>query len=91
MAGKEEDNVGSRKGVKHPAASVAIDRRRLKELREDKGLNRQQLADASGLSYSAIAKYETWGPEHRNPRPEAFKALCDALRCDPAELRKEAG
>lgn len=70
---------------------VTIDRRRLAELREDKGWNRQQLAAASGLSYSAIAKYEkTGGPNERNPRPRAFKALCDALGCDPAELRKEA-
>ncbi len=76
--------------VKH-TTGVAVNGRRLRELREDKGWNREQLARASGLSYSAVAKYERdSGPNERNPRPGAFKALCDALGCDPAELRKEA-
>jgi transcriptional regulator with XRE-family HTH domain len=77
--------------VKHPAAGVAIDRGRLAELREAKGWNRRDLATASGMSYSSVTKYENGGPEHRSPRPKAFRALCDALGCDPSELRKEAG
>lgn len=47
---------------------------RLRELREDKGLSQQQLADKTGLSSSTIARWELGQSE---PTATAISILCD--------------
>jgi|SRR5690606_24498095 len=47
---------------------------RLRSLREQKGMSREQVADKLGLSYWAVAKYEG---NKRNPDPEIIKKYAD--------------
>lgn len=51
---------------------------RLKELREEKHISRDELAKAVKLSYWAIAKYETG---ERTPDPETLQRLADFFGC----------
>ena len=48
---------------------MGIFRDRMKELREDRGLTQQGLADALNIGKSAIALYET---EKRQPDPDTL-------------------
>lgn len=52
---------------------------RLRELREEKGLSRKQLADAAGLSERGIIKWELG---EREPGWFNLQALCAALGVD---------
>ena len=56
---------------------------RLREAREVKGLSREQLALASGSSYSAITMYETG---HRSPSRATLLRLAAALGLSPRDL-----
>ena len=47
---------------------------RIKELREDKNLSQQQLANKTGLSSSSIARWELGQSE---PTATAISVLCD--------------
>lgn len=56
---------------------------RLAERRAAAGLSRQQLAEAAGLTYSAIAQLET---AQNVPSLGTLEALATALGCHMAEL-----
>lgn len=47
---------------------------RLKELRKDRNLTIQQVADAIGVGRNTISRYEN---EKHQPRPESWKRLAD--------------
>lgn len=48
--------------------------KRLRELREEKGLSQQQLADKTGLSSSTIARWEL---KQSEPTATSISILCD--------------
>ena len=52
--------------------------RRLKALREERGIDQEQLANATGISKAAIARYETG---RSLPRIDTAFMLAEALRC----------
>ena len=58
--------------------------RALRDLREQRGLTRRQLAEQSGLNSQVIVNYEIKGIQ---PSPEKLSALARALRAPPGELR----
>jgi transcriptional regulator with XRE-family HTH domain len=58
----------------------------LKEIRLNKGLTQQQLADNIGVSRQQIVKWESG---ERNPKLSALKKLAKVLECDLMELIKE--
>lgn len=54
--------------------------KRLRKLREEKNITREELADRIGVSYSSIAKYETPLDEGgRTPRYELQEKLADVF------------
>lgn len=55
----------------------------LKEIRLARGMTQQQLADASGIDQSQIARYESG---ERKPSFDIIKKLCEVLHCTPNEL-----
>ena len=57
---------------------MGIFRERMKELREDRGLTQQGLADALNIGKSAIALYET---EKRQPDPDTLRKLALFFNC----------
>lgn len=61
---------------------------RLAALREEKGLSRQQLADLSGTSFSAISSLERG---ERAPSLELACRLADALGVGVQDFRPETG
>ena len=52
--------------------------RRLKALREERGMDQDELANASGVSKGSIARYETG---LNIPRVDNIVSLAQALRC----------
>lgn len=54
----------------------------LKELREAKGLTQEQLAEASGIPRTVIAKYESGAKDWRNMPLGRAIALADVLDCE---------
>lgn len=74
--------------IRRPAAGIAIDPAKLIALRERHALSRQDLADlvligGKPMSRDAIAKIENGA---RRPKPATLRAICDALKCTPADL-----
>ena len=57
--------------------------RRIKTRREELGLSRRDLVEASGLSYPYVSQLETG---YRLPSHKALAALAEALELDPSEL-----
>ena len=57
--------------------------RRLKARREELGLSRRDLVEASGLSYPYVSQLETG---YRLPSHRALAALAEALQLDPGDL-----
>ena len=57
--------------------------RRIKARREELGLSRRDLVDASGLSYPYVSQLETG---YRLPSHKALAALAEALELSPSEL-----
>jgi transcriptional regulator with XRE-family HTH domain len=57
--------------------------RRLKARREELGLSRRDVVEASGLSYPYVSQLETG---YRLPSHKALAALAEALELDPGEL-----
>jgi transcriptional regulator with XRE-family HTH domain len=57
--------------------------RMLRELREARGLTREQLALAAGMSHSSVASYETG---HRTPGRAPLLRLAAALGAHPRDL-----
>ena len=57
--------------------------RRLKARREDLGLSRRDVVEASGLSYPYVSQLETG---YRLPSHKALAALAEALELPPSEL-----
>lgn len=57
--------------------------RRIKARREELGLSRRDLVDASGLSYPYVSQLETG---YRLPSHKALAALAGALELPPSEL-----
>ncbi|HCY1945341.1 TPA: helix-turn-helix transcriptional regulator [Staphylococcus aureus] len=58
----------------------------LKELREEKGITRYQLAKLTELQNSTIRSIET---EVKNPRFPHSKKICDALQVDIANVKEK--
>ncbi|HDH6631705.1 TPA: helix-turn-helix transcriptional regulator [Staphylococcus aureus] len=58
----------------------------LKELREEKGITRYQLAKLTELQNSTIQSIET---EVKNPGFLTVKKICDALQVDIANVKEE--
>ena len=58
--------------------------KRLRELRQEKEMTQKELADAVGISMSAIGMYEQG---RREPSTEVIEELAKALGCSPAYLR----
>lgn len=61
--------------------------RTLKVKRTERGWNQEQLAEAAGLSKSAIARYEA---ELNAPSFDAVCKLADALGCDTDDFHPNA-
>jgi transcriptional regulator with XRE-family HTH domain len=76
----------SASGIRHPASGITIDTGRLVRMRYEKSWERADLAAASGLSPSMIAKIETG---ERRPRLDKLAAICAALGCSVADLLPE--
>src|SRR5262245_32154746 len=57
--------------------------RRISARREELGLSRRELVEASGLSYPYVSQLETG---YRLPSHKALAALAEALELDPGEL-----
>ena len=57
--------------------------RRIKARREELGLSRRDLVEASGLSYPYVSQLETG---YRLPAHKALAALAEALEMSPTEL-----
>ena len=57
--------------------------RRISARREELGLSRRDLVEASGLSYPYVSQLETG---YRLPSHKALAALAEALELDPGEL-----
>lgn len=57
--------------------------RRLKALREKRGLTQEQLAEKAGLSRGYLARLET---RRQEPKATVIGQLATALRCGVAEL-----
>ena len=60
-----------------------VDGKRLKALREMRVMERRELAEKSGISYSTICQIET---DRRKARAHTVKRLADALGVPPEEL-----
>lgn len=60
---------------------------RLKQLRKSKGLNQEDLADALGMSYMTIRR---WEKGITTPRMEDIKALAKALGVSEADLLNDS-
>ncbi|SUJ94719.1 helix-turn-helix domain-containing protein [Staphylococcus aureus] len=58
----------------------------LKELREEKGITRYQLAKLTELQTSTIQSIET---EVKNPGFLTVKKICDALQVDIANVKEK--
>ncbi|HCY7430083.1 TPA: helix-turn-helix transcriptional regulator [Staphylococcus aureus] len=58
----------------------------LKELREEKGITRYQLANLTELQNSTIRSIET---EVKNPGFLTVKKICDALQIDIANVKEK--
>ncbi|HCV7771019.1 TPA: helix-turn-helix transcriptional regulator [Staphylococcus aureus] len=58
----------------------------LKELREEKGITRYQLAKLTELQNSTIRSIET---EVKNPGFLTVKKICDALQADIANVKEK--
>lgn len=58
----------------------------LKELREEKGITRYQLAKLTELQKSTIRSIET---EVKNPGFLTVKKICDALQVDIANVKEK--
>ena len=56
---------------------VMIDRRKLRRLRQESGMNQLELADRSGLSFGYVGHLERGTRLRVSPR--VLGALCDAL------------
>lgn len=61
---------------------------RLRELREQKGLSQEKLAELIGVSHSTIQRLESGGMKMTD---EYLAALSDALHCHPAEIITDVG
>jgi putative transcriptional regulator len=57
---------------------------RLKEVAEQKKLNRHQLSMKTGISYPTISKY--WKGDADAREFEILNKLCDVLNCEPCDL-----
>jgi transcriptional regulator with XRE-family HTH domain len=63
--------------------AAILDKKRLRRLREAKGLSQQALATAAGLSVSSVTKMEASGKNAvLYPTPETLAALAKALGVD---------
>lgn len=60
---------------------------RLVQARFNAGMTQRDLAEASGLSRTAIADLEAGA----QPKPSNAKAIADALECQPLDLFNAAG
>jgi transcriptional regulator with XRE-family HTH domain len=56
---------------------------RLREVREDRGLTRAELATRVGVAPSTVAQFEN---PTRSLRGETLRKLATALNCSPKEL-----
>ena len=63
--------------------SVELDGRRVQALREMRVMERRELAEKCGISYSTLSQIET---DQRKARAETAKRLADALGVPPEEL-----
>ena len=61
-----------------------INGRKLKEIRERKGLTLQDVAKNCGVSYSTISKYES---EINNPSDETVDKICLLLKINKDEIK----
>ena len=61
--------------------------RRLRAVRQMKGLTQEQLAAAAGISRTALIAIE----QGTEPKPATVEALAKALEVSPEELESEAG
>ena len=58
----------------------------LKEIRKEKGITQQQLAESSGINQSQVARYESG---ERMPRPKVAQRIAKVLDFDWKELYEE--
>jgi len=63
--------------------AVSVDGGRVRKLREAKVLERQELADLAGVSYTTIYKMEKHG---HLPRFATVRAVAKVLRVKPDEI-----
>lgn len=59
-------------------------RTRLKELREEKGLERMDIVYGARMTYQTIAKWES--EPLQSIRADNVQAICSVLGCTPEEL-----
>jgi len=61
---------------------------RLRQVRQEKNLSLEELAERVGISWQTLQKYET---EPQRLRVHQLQALADALDCTPADLISPPG
>ena len=69
--------------------TVEVNVQKLLELRINKGLSQNRLAQLSGVSYNTIWRLEAG--RTTEARPRSIRALARALGVEPHELLKEGG
>jgi DNA-binding XRE family transcriptional regulator len=67
--------------------AVSVDGEKVKQLREAKVLERQELADLAGVSYTTIYKMERHG---HLPRLSTVRTVAKVLKVKPEEIILEA-
>ncbi len=65
---------------------MEVDGVKLRELRLDRGLSQQELADMTGVSRDSISKMETGA--RPKPYPSTMRRLAGALDVTVADIRK---
>ena len=75
--------------VGRPRVSVSVDRAKLKELREGKGLSQQDIAQALGYTDARITQFETGSGTGGGVPLDALKQFADILGVDYQELMVE--
>lgn len=56
---------------------------RLKQLRLERAMTQDELAEAAGIGKNTVNRIER---DHTEPRPPTLRKLAQALKVDPAEL-----
>ncbi|MEU6114899.1 helix-turn-helix transcriptional regulator [Streptomyces sp. NPDC047117] len=70
-------------------SKIRLDPAALRRIRNERGLTRQDLADAIGQHITSIRRYELGNRQH--PHPATVQAMACVLQCRPEDLLIRGG